>query len=958
MAADGRILIDTKINTTGIVNGTDEVIRAARRMATQVNGLSNSVKASFARQADSIQKAARVYEEQKEKVIALREKLEELKNQQIPTDKYKNLESEIKKNETALDKLIEKQIRFVETGGKTNSTTFERMEYDIEQARQKLDELRIAKQHMESQGTAFTIGGDTATIESTTAKLAHEESRLLEMNRSLITSYDALKNKVEEYGGKLSSSSGCVSAFRAAVNGLKIVLKSPVFISKGIFSGLISGLKNLSKVAQKAALALAQLVGRGVVGGLKKITAGVFGLDKATRKSNSGFGMSLKSILKYGLGIRSLYALVNKLRTALTEGFKNLAQYSNTTNSTLSGLMSSLEQCKNALATAFDPILQAVAPALNYLINLVTTAATAIAQLIAALTGKSTFVKAVKVQKDYAKSLKGTGGAAKKAGEEAEGSLASFDKLNVMAEENSGGSGGGGGGGGGVSAGDMFETVSVEPINFDSWGEAFNSFLGYLLNKGIPALKNTLSQLADGINSFATNLYEMFTFPGVKDKVQLLGRDLAEALNDFTSQIDWAMIGKALGSGFNLAIQFLVSFIWSYDWMALGGSLATMLNNIVEQVNWYDFGKLLWAKFKIALETLAGFLMNLDMKGIAKAASDTVIGFVDSISETLMKIDWQGIGNQIATFIGSIDYAGVFDSLCYGIGVACASLAEFLWGLIEEAWKAMVNWWEETAYEDGEFTMEGLLRGIDDVLKSIGTWIKEHIFEPLIDGVCDAFGIHSPSTVMAEMGRYLMQGLLNGLTEFLQPVIDKFTELKEKIGKKWKEIKESTSAKWSDIKTSLFDIWDELKNKAKDKFGEIKNAVTGAWDKIKNFGKSVGGIVTERYSDTASVMSLRTMAPSAESIHLPRLASGTVVPPRAGEFAAILGDNRRETEVVSPLSTIKQALKEGMLEFGGTAGGDINLTVNLDGRVVYQNVIKRNRQEIDRTGSNPLMIGG
>lgn len=399
--ADGRITIDTKIDTKGIITGTDDVIKAARRMAAQVDGLSASVRSSFARQADSILKASRAYQEQEDKVAGLRQKLEELKSQQIPTDEYKTLEAEIKRNEDALDRLIEKQIRFVETGGKTNSTAFERMEYDIEQARQKLDELRAAKERMETDGTAFSVGGDTAAIESTTAKLAHEEAVLEEKNRSLSTSYDALKNKVEEYGNK------------------------------------IAGAGNETKKA-------ADETGK---------------LSNAANKTGVSMIGSVKTLLKYSLGIRSLYALVNKLRAALIEGFKNLAQYSTNTNAALSGLMSSLSQCKNALATAFDPILQAIAPALNYMIGLVTAAATAVAQLIAILTGKGTFIKATKVQKDYAKSLKGTGGAAKGAGKDAEGALAPFDKLNVLAEE---GAGGGGGGGGGAGIEDMFETVPVD----------------------------------------------------------------------------------------------------------------------------------------------------------------------------------------------------------------------------------------------------------------------------------------------------------------------------------------------------------------------------------------------------------------------------------------------------------------------------------------------------------------
>lgn len=454
--ADGRITIDTKIDTKGIITGTDDVIKAARRMAAQVDGLSASVRSSFARQADSILKASRAYQEQEDKVAGLRQKLEELKSQQIPTDEYKTLEAEIKRNEDALDRLIEKQIRFVETGGKTNSTAFERMEYDIEQARQKLDELRAAKERMETDGTAFSVGGDTAAIESTTAKLAHEEAVLEEKNRSLSTSYDALKNKVEEYGNK------------------------------------IAGAGNETKKA-------ADETGK---------------LSNAANKTGVSMIGSVKTLLKYSLGIRSLYALVNKLRAALIEGFKNLAQYSTNTNAALSGLMSSLSQCKNALATAFDPILQAIAPALNYMIGLVTAAATAVAQLIAILTGKGTFIKATKVQKDYAKSLKGTGGAAKGAGKDAEGALAPFDKLNVLAEE---GAGGGGGGGGGAGIEDMFETVPVD-----------NN-----ITKAIDAIKAKLAELKNlFIAGFWEGLGDLSVFDSIKENIKSIRDSLVDIYSD------------------------------------------------------------------------------------------------------------------------------------------------------------------------------------------------------------------------------------------------------------------------------------------------------------------------------------------------------------------------------------------------------------------------------------------
>lgn len=92
-----------------------------------------------------------------------------------------------------------------------------------------------------------------------------------------------------------------------------------------------------------------------------------------------------------------------------------------------------------------------------------------------------------------------------------------------------------------------------------------------------------------------------------------------------------------------------------------------------------------------------------------------------------------------------------------------------------------------------------------------------------------------------------------------------------------------------------------------------------------------------------------------DRVRLPRLASGTVVPPRAGEFAAILGDNNREAEVVSPISAMKQAFKEAMFEIEG-GEQEIRLVVNLDGQAVYETVVKRNRQTKKQTGKNPLLV--
>lgn len=91
--------------------------------------------------------------------------------------------------------------------------------------------------------------------------------------------------------------------------------------------------------------------------------------------------------------------------------------------------------------------------------------------------------------------------------------------------------------------------------------------------------------------------------------------------------------------------------------------------------------------------------------------------------------------------------------------------------------------------------------------------------------------------------------------------------------------------------------------------------------------------------------------PTMTAPQIPYLAKGTVVPRNAGEFAAVLGDNKRETEVVSPLSTMKQALLEALQESGNNGGGSPQyITLNIDGHEFIRWLREQNGQYRNRTG--------
>lgn len=162
---------------------------------------------------------------------------------------------------------------------------------------------------------------------------------------------------------------------------------------------------------------------------------------------NSG----VKSLLRYGIGIRTLYALFSKLKTYTVEAVKAFAENDPDTQKSINELKASLQGLKGSWGAAFAPILNAVIPVLQTLIGWLAKAASAIAQFFAVLSGKGTFKKAIANTGKLSDNL---GGAADNA-KEAKKQLMGIDTLNVMNDTNTGGGGGGGGSGSGLEYEDV-----------------------------------------------------------------------------------------------------------------------------------------------------------------------------------------------------------------------------------------------------------------------------------------------------------------------------------------------------------------------------------------------------------------------------------------------------------------------------------------------------------------------
>lgn len=152
----------------------------------------------------------------------------------------------------------------------------------------------------------------------------------------------------------------------------------------------------------------------------------------------------IKNLLKYGIGIRSLFVLFRQLKQYTIEAVKAYAENDPETQKSINELKASLQGLKGSWGAAFAPILTAVIPVLQTLIGWITKAVDAIAAFFAALSGKGTFKRAITDTGKLSDNLSSGAGAAK----EMKKQLMGIDTLTIAQDSSSGGGGGGGSGSG------------------------------------------------------------------------------------------------------------------------------------------------------------------------------------------------------------------------------------------------------------------------------------------------------------------------------------------------------------------------------------------------------------------------------------------------------------------------------------------------------------------------------
>ena len=755
-----------------------------------------------------------------------------------------------------------------------------------DEMREKLGNFEISKDPTERIQQQMSVLTDKISV---TQKRWQELAYALENTDPGSKDFDKLTASLSNAENRLISLQSQYEKLQDKANKPAESVKSVAAKAGASIKNALSGAFNhVKKVGAKAL--------SGLRSGFSRVGKSVKGLFKPI----ANLGKKIKQTFKRVFLFAGILAAVKALKSGIGDVMNQNEAF-----------QKSLNDVKANLAIAFTPIINTVMPILTKLMQGVATVSKYVAGFIASLFGQ-TYQQAAQATKK----LKGTSAEAKKAKQ----SLAGIDEINTLSsgkdDESSSDSGG-----------IDYSSLDMSEPEYPDWAKSLKDSIlsgdwagvGKTLGEkvtsvltGIPwtdlgrKFSESVNSIFSGINSFFKNT----DWGGIV-------KDMTEGLNAAVSGTDWALIGDTLASGLSAIIDSAYAFVTTFDFSGFGSGLGDSVNAFFAGIDWSK-----------AAETLSGAITGL---------LDSLIGFLETV-------DWQAIGEDIYTFISSIDWSGIISRLFQALGSLLGAAGSLLWGAIRTVVANVKSYFSKKIEEAGGSIIGGLWKGIKDAFGDAWKWIKENIFQPFLDGFKKCFGIHSPSTVMAEMGDYIIQGLYNAVSggiekvkkifiKILNTIKDVFTGIggwfKQTFTEVFTNVKAvlqsiisfitsvfagNWSRAWNSIKKAFQSVWDGMVTVVKIPINLIISAInkmTGAVESAVN--SIIDGLNTLSFDIPDWVPKIGGSHFGFDLGHIdipeiPKLASGGLA---TAPTLAMVGDNRNasvDPEVIAPLSKLSSML--------------------------------------------------
>lgn len=358
------------------------------------------------------------------------------------------------------------------------------------------------------------------------------------------------------------------------------------------------------------------------------------------------------------------------------------------------------------------------------------------------------------------------------------------------------------------------------------------------------------------------------------------------------------------------------------------------------------FGAALIGAFAAAkiVELASGIIKSVS--GIATAAK----GLIALMTGT------GGIMGGIKAIATAIGTGGIF-AIAVGAAIAIGVLLYKNWDEICAAATKLKDWVVEKTRELSESATR-TLSNLKEKIANVWNIIKT-----------------STSTTWNAIKKTL-SGLWNSLKSTASTV---FNAIKTKVTGVWDKIKDKTSRTWESVTTFISTKVEAIKTAITDKFNAARDAVRSAFEGIVGFIKApinqaisivnnAVGMINNAIGGIESAFSFgpwdvpTPFGKKRIGFHatfprvgtIPYLASGAVIPPRS-EFLAVLGDQKKGNNLETPESLLRQIVREESGKGQGD-GNTYNVTVNASGRKLLDIIISEAEMRRNRNGKNPFEL--
>lgn len=337
----------------------------------------------------------------------------------------------------------------------------------------------------------------------------------------------------------------------------------------------------------------------------------------------------------------------------------------------------------------------------------------------------------------------------------------------------------------------------------------------------------------------------------------------------------------------------------------------------------------------------------------------------------------------------------IFDTLWNGVAQPVLNALKTLWC---DTWQSISDFWNEWGQPIFDGINEGItttknvflnlwetvLKPVFDELMSVADSVWTEHLKPLLDEFLDFVG--TLITSVLSIYNKAIAPVVNWLVSILGPIVSSVLgKIIKTVGNVISNIIDAVKNIISALKGVVLFIAGVFTGDWKKAWQGVKKIFKGVWDALVDIAKTpinliiglingLTGAVEDAINwiiDGINELSFTTPdwlpgdlggqtfgfdLSQIDIPEIPKLAQGAVIPPNS-EFLAVLGDQKRGTNIEAPLDTITQAVLQALVSYGGAGGNQkisVTIPLTLNGRTITQIVIDDIDDYIKRNGRSPI----